>query len=71
MTRVTIPLVFAVCLCLAARAEDQNPVEKAGSTVENGAKKTGRTIEHGAQATGRTLKHGTQATERTVGKEFI
>jgi hypothetical protein len=81
MTRVTIPLVFAVCLCLAARAEDQNPVEKAGTTVENGAKKTGRTIqhgaqatgrtvEHGAQATGRTLKHGTQATERTVGKEF-
>ena len=42
---------------LALQAQDQNPVEK-----------TGKTVEHGAQATGRTVEHGVQATERTVGK---
>lgn len=62
-------LFFAsIFVFLAARADDQNPVQKAGNTVEKAATETGQTVEHGAKATGRTLKHGTQAAERTVGK---
>jgi hypothetical protein len=59
---------LSIFVCLAARADDQNPLQKAGNTVDKAATETGQTVEHGAKATGRTLKHGTQATERTVGK---
>src|SRR5208337_3612908 len=49
--------ILSLGVPLALKAQDQNPVEK-----------TGKTIEHGAHATGQTLEHGAQATERTVGK---
>jgi hypothetical protein len=51
--------ILALGLPLALKAQEQNPVEKAG-----------KTIEHGAKATDQTIEHGVQATERTVGKEF-
>ena len=70
MKKYTIPFMLALCLCVAAQADDQYPVEKTAHTVKKTANRAGGTIEHGAEATGRTLKHATQATERTVGKEL-
>ena len=57
MKRSILIGILSLGVPLALQAQDQNPVEK-----------TGKTVEHGAQATGRTVEHGVQATERTVGK---
>jgi hypothetical protein len=51
--------ILALGVPLSLKAQEQNPVEK-----------TGKTVEHGAEATGQTIQHGVQATERTVGKEL-